>query len=81
MGLWKLAFPSYGTLKGGHIFISYRTNILLKKLLYDIVAMIVLKRFRIVTHCCDASFSIKTPFCKTNNIFYSLENQIWDKTK
>ena len=20
-------------------------------------------------------------FCKTNNIFYSLENQIWDKTK
>ena len=54
---------------------------LVKKLLYHIVAMIVLKRFRIVTHCCTASFSIKTFFCKTNNIFYSLENRIWDKTK
>ena len=58
--------------EGAHTFHKY----FVKKLLYDIVAMIVLKRFRIVTHCCDASFSIKTPFCKTNNIFYSLENQI-----
>ena len=33
--------------------------------------MIVLKRFRIVTHCCAASFSIKTLFCKTNNIIMS----------
>ena len=28
----------------------------------------VLKRFRIVTHCYAASFFIKTLFCKTNNI-------------
>ena len=51
------------------------------KLLYHIVAVITLRRFRIVTHCYTASFSIKTLFCKTNNIFYSLENPIWDKTK
>ena len=43
--------------------------------------MISLKRFRIVTHGYAASFSIKTIFCKTNNIFYNLENRIWDKTK
>ena len=76
MGLWNLTFPSYGALKGGHTFLFPAGQIFCQKLLYHIVAMIVLKRFRIVTHCCDALFSIKTPFCKTNNIFYSLENQI-----
>ena len=35
-----------------------------KKLLYHIVAMIVLKRFRIATHCWAASSSIKTFFVK-----------------
>ena len=40
-----------------------------------------LKRFRIFTHYYAASFSIKTLFYKTNNIFYSLENQIWGKAK
>ena len=76
MGLWNLTFPSYGTLKGGHIFQFPTGQIFCQKLLYYIAAMIVLQRFCIVINRCDASFSIKTPFCKTNNIFYSLENQI-----
>ena len=33
----------------------------------------------IVTHSYAASFS-KKKICKTNNIFYSLENQKWDRT-
>ena len=52
-----------------------------QKFLNYIVTMISLKRFHIVTHCYGASFSITTLFCKTNNIFYSLKNWIWDKTK
>ena len=66
--------------EGSHISVFYRTNIL-SEALYHIVAMVVLKRFCIVTDCWAASFSTKTFFCKTNNIFYSLENQIGDKTK
>ena len=81
MGLWNLAFPSYGALKRGHTLLFPTGQIFSQKLLYHIVAIIVLKRFRIVTHCCAASFSIKSSFCKTNNIFYSLENRIKDKTK
>ena len=81
MGLWNLTFPSYGALKRGHTFLFSTGQIFCKKPLYHIVAIIVLKRFRIVTNCCAASFSIKMLFCKTNNILYSLENRIWDKTK
>ena len=81
MGLWSLTFPSYGTLKTGDTFLLSTEQIFCQNLVYHITAMIVLKRFRIVTHCWAASFSIKTSFCKTNNIFYSLENRIWDKTK
>ena len=81
MRLWNHTFPSYGALKRGHAFLFPTGQIFCRKRLYHIVAMIVLKRFRLVTPCCAASFSIKAPFCKTNNIFYSLENQIWDKTK
>ena len=76
MGLWNLAFPTYGALKGGHTFLFSAGQIFYEKLLYHIVAMIVLKCFRVVTHCYAASFSIKTPSCKTKNIFYSLENRI-----
>ena len=32
-----------------------------------------LKNFHIVTHCYAASFSLEMLFCKTNNIFYTLE--------
>ena len=42
------------------------------------VALIGLKRFRIVTL---PRVLLKMLFCKTNNILYSLENRIWDKTK
>ena len=68
MGLWKLTLPSYGTLQGGHTFLFSTEETFCQKLLYHIVAMMVLKRFRIVTHCYAASFFIKTLFCKTNNI-------------
>ena len=81
MGLWKLTFPSYGALKGGHTFLFSTEQIFCRKLLYHIVPMIVLKHFCIVTHCCAASFSIKTLFCKTSHIFYSLKNQVSEKTK
>ena len=83
MGLWNLKFSSYGAFKGvggGHKFLFSTGQIFCQKLLYHIVAMISPKRFRIVTHCYAASFSRKTLFSKTN-IFYSLENRIWDKTK
>ena len=84
MGLWNLKFSSYGAFKGvggGHKFLFSTGQIFCQKLLYHIVAMIGLKRFRIVTHCYAVSCSIKTLFSKTTNIFYSLENRIWDKTK
>ena len=85
MGLWNLTFPSYGALKRGHTFLFSTGQIFCQKLLYHIVAIIVLKHFGIVPHYYAASVSIKyiilLVFCKTNNIFYSLENQIWDKTK
>ena len=60
----------------GHKFLLSTGQIFCQKLLYHIIVMISLKRFRIVKHCHAASFSIKTLFCKTNNIFYSLENRI-----
>ena len=76
MGLWNLMFLSYGALNGGHTFLFSTGQIFCQKLLYNIVATIVLKRLRIVTHCYAASFTITLLFCKTNNIFYSLENRI-----
>ena len=63
--------------RGGHKFLFSTGQTFCQKLLFHIVAMSGLKRFRIVTHCYPVSFSIKTLFCKTNNI----ENQTWDKTK
>ena len=81
MGLFNLTLSIYVTLKEGHKFLFPTRQIFCQKLLYHIIAMIVLKHFRIVTHCCAASFSIQKRFCKTNNIFYNLENRIWDKTK
>ena len=80
MGLWNLAFLSYGALKGGHTYLFSTGQIICQVISCHIVAMIVLKCFRIVTHCCAAVLSINTLFYKTNNIFYSLENWIWDKT-
>ena len=76
MGLWNLTFPSYGALKRGHTFLFSTGQIFCRKLLYHIVAMIVLKHFCLVKQYWAASFTIKTFFCKTNNIFYSLENPI-----
>ena len=80
MGLWNLAFLSYGALKGGHRYLFSTGQIFCQVISYHIVAMIVLKCFHILTHCCAAVLSINTLFYKTNNIFYSLENWIWDKT-
>ena len=80
MGLWNLAFLSYGALKGGHTYLFSTGQIICQVISCHIVAMIVLKCFRIVTHCWAAVLSINTLFYKTNNIFYSLENWIWDKT-
>ena len=74
-GTWVMAL-----LKGGHKFLFSTGEIFCQKRLYHIAAMISLKRFRVVTQCYAASVSIKTHFCKTNNIFYSLEKRIWDKT-
>ena len=50
--------------EGSHIsaFLFSTGQIFCQKLLYHIVAMIVLKRFRIVTHCWAALFCIKTAF-------------------
>ena len=79
MGLWKLTFLNYGTLKEGHTFLFSTCQIFCQKLLYHIIAMLALKRFRIVTHCYTASFSIKTLFCKTNNIFYSQKTEYQTK--
>ena len=42
---------SYGTLKRGHTFLFSTGQIFRQKLLKHIRATIVLKRFRIVTHC------------------------------
>ena len=75
-----MEFPSYGAFKGGHTYLFSTGQIICQIKLYHIVAMIVLKCFRIVTHCCAALLSINKLFDKTN-IFYSLENRIWDKTK
>ena len=39
----------------------------------DVVALIKVERFHIVTHCYAASFSPKLILCESNNIFYSRE--------
>ena len=44
--------------EGSHISVFYRTNILSKAFI-PIVAMIVVKRFGIVTHCCAANVVVK----------------------
>ena len=50
-----------------------------KNFMSDIVDVIALERFRIVTHSNAASFSRKVILCETNNIFYSREYQVWHK--
>ena len=67
--------------KGSRIFLFSTGQIFCQKVLYHIVVMISTKRFRIVMYGYAASFSIKTLFCKTNNIFYSLQNRIWNRSK
>ena len=62
MELKKLTFSNYGALKGGHTFLFSTGQIICQKLLYHIVATIVLKRLRIVTHCYAVSLSIKSLF-------------------
>ena len=52
---------------------------LCQKVLWHIVALRALARFRIVTHSNAASFSRKLVLCETNNIFYSREYQVWHK--
>ena len=79
MGLQNLTFPSFGVLKGGHAFPFYTGQILGEKLLYHIAAMIVLKYFHIVTHCCAASFSIKILFVKLTT--FSTANKTEYETK
>ena len=44
-----------------------------------VVALIVVERFRIVTHCYAVLLSRKLILCKTNNIIYSREYYIWHK--
>ena len=48
---------------GGHNFLFFTVQTVGQKLLFHIVAMSGLKRFRIVAHCYAVSFSIKTLFC------------------
>ena len=50
---------SYGALKRGHTFLFSTGQTFCRKLLYHIVAMIVVKRFGIVTHCCAANVVVK----------------------
>ena len=50
-----------------------------KNVINWIVASNALARFRIVTHCYASSFLRKIILYETNNIFYSLRNQKWDK--
>ena len=78
-GCGTLRFRVMALGKRGHKFLFPTGQIFFKKPLYHIAAIIGLKRT--FPHSYAASFSIKTLFCKTNNIFYSLENPIWDKTK
>ena len=41
-----------------------------KNLIYFFIRVFTLERFHIVTQNYTASFSIKTRFCETKNIFY-----------
>ena len=50
-----------------------------KNFMSDIVDVIALERFRIVTHSNATSFSRKVILCETNNIFYSQEYRVWHK--
>ena len=49
---------------GGHKFLFSTGQIFCQKLLNHILAMIILKYFRTITHCYAAWFSIKTLFVK-----------------
>ena len=80
MELWNLTFPSYGALNGVDTFLFSTGQIFCQKRLYHIEAMIVLKRFGILRMLPWLVLYENASF-KTNNILYSLENQIWDKTK
>ena len=47
--------------------------------MHYIIPVIAPERFRIVAHACAASFSIKTRFYDTNNIFMSTTRQNYTK--
>ena len=77
MALWRRVGKRR---EGGHKFLFSTGQVFCQKLLNHTLAVISLKCFRIIAHCYAAWFSIKKLFCKIN-IFYSLWNWIWDKTK
>ena len=89
---WGLDVFSYKKLRAGETrfrdngsWSSYQKNLfstiwhLCENFICHIVALMALARSRIVTHGYTASFSWKLVLCKTNNIFYSLGNGIWQK--
>ena len=73
MGLWSGG--AVGWERGLHISIFYRTTILSKAF----IPYCSHKWPKTFSHSYAALLFIKKLFCKTNHIFYSLENQIWDE--
>ena len=69
MGLGTSRFQVIRLWSGGWQFLFSVGQISCQKLLCQIGANVGMKRFHIVTHSCAASFSIKTCFYETNNIF------------
>ena len=76
MGLWKLTLPSYG------IFLFSTEQTSCKKTIIPYCSHDCAKTF---PHSYALLYCLvlykKRFFCETNNIFYSIENRIWDKTK
>ena len=58
---------------------TFQWQKLYKNVIHCIIASNTLARFRIVMHCYTTSFSRNIILYETNNIFYSLRNQKWDK--
>ena len=75
---WKCLFPM--RLKSA----PQKVNFFMAKSIQKSYTLICSRKcpctFRIVTHCCTASFSRKVILCETNNIFSSLGNQNLDET-
>ena len=78
---WKCLFPILKCVwKVHHKNRTFQWQKIYKNIIHWIVASNALARFRIVTHCYASSFLRKIILYETNNIFYSLRNQKWDKT-